>query len=141
MKLPPSSRFPVVLLERRHGAPGPDPHPLGGPLVDVVDDGKAWRLVFELPGAVPDKLSLEIHGRVVTLRGERRPTDGEKGRFLRVERVAGPFERSLELPDDPDAEGTSASYSDGLLTVEIPRRAATKSRTIQIRKGPASRGS
>lgn len=141
MKLPPASRFPVVLLERRHGAGGPDPHPLGGPLVDVVDDGQAWRLVFELPGAVPDKLSLEIHGRVVTLRGERRPTDGEKGRFLRVERVAGPFERSLELPDDPDAEGTSASYSDGLLTVEIPRRATTKSRTIQIRKGPASKGS
>jgi len=52
-----------------------------------------------------------------------------------VERAAGPFERVVELPEEPDPEGGTASYADGLLTLEIPRRPATKRRTIPIRPG------
>src|ERR1700730_17020034 len=85
------------------------------PAVDVVDDGASWRLVFEIPGAVPEGLTIDIKDRVVTVRGLRRPTTGESGCFLRVERSAGAFERALELPDDPDPERASASYADGLL--------------------------
>ncbi len=110
---------------------------LPGPPVDVVDDGSGWRLVLEIPGAVTSRISIQIEGRVVTLRGDRRPTEGECGQFLRLERVAGPFERALELPDLPDPEKTHASYADGLLTVEIPRLHQTPSRTIPVRRGPA----
>ena len=41
-----------------------------------------------------------------------------------MERAAGPFERLVELPDEPDPDGAAASYADGLLTLEIPRRPA-----------------
>ncbi len=137
MKLPPVPRIPVIVARRNHSLPVVEHHPLAGPAVDVVDDGRAWRLVFEVPGSVPDRLSLEVLGRVVTLRGERRPTDCESGQFLRIERVSGPFERSLELPEEPDPEATTASYADGLLTVEIPRRSRSRSRSIPIRRGGA----
>ncbi len=110
------------------------------PPVDVVDTGTSWRLVFEVPGAVADKTTVEVLGRVVSVRGERLPTDGGSGVFLRVERAAGPFERSVELPDDPDADGARASYADGLLSLEVPRRAASRSRLIPIQRGPVRRG-
>ena len=76
--------------------------------------------------------------QVVVVRGERRPTERAHGTFLCVERSAGPFERAIELPDEPDPEGGSATYADGLLTLEIPRRPATRRRTIPIRpaRGP-----
>jgi HSP20 family protein len=107
------------------------------PPVDVVDDGERWRLVFEVAGAAPEGLGIDIKGRVVTVRGFRRPTAGESGCFLRVERSVGLFERALELPEEPDPERATASFSDGLLTLEIPKLSAPKGRTIPIAPGPA----
>ncbi|MBP7678196.1 MAG: Hsp20 family protein, partial [Thermoanaerobaculia bacterium] len=101
--------------------------------VGVVEEAHGWRLVFEIPGADPETVRVDVAGRVVVVRGERRPTERAHGTFLCVERSAGPFERAIELPDEPDPEGGSATYADGLLTLEIPRRPATRRRTIPIR--------
>ncbi len=111
---------------------------LHGPPVDVVDDGQGWRLVFEIPGASIPRVSLQVEGRLVTLRGERPPTDAGTGLFLCIERVAGPFERTIELPDLPDPERTHASYADGLLTVEIPRINRNPGRSIPVKRGNPS---
>lgn len=104
------------------------------PAVDVVEDPLGWRLVFEVPGADPDQISVDVQGRTLTLRGVRRPTDLSDGVFLRVERAAGAFERVLELPDDPDPEKTRATYADGLLVLEVPRKAGGRGRSIPIVK-------
>ncbi|MCC6130109.1 MAG: Hsp20/alpha crystallin family protein [Acidobacteria bacterium] len=133
---PPPFSFLLHDLDAGEGAASPS---LTGPPVDIVDDGKAWRLVFEIPGSIPSRLDLEITGRIVVLRGERRATEGEPGQFIRVERVPGPFERALELPDDPDPDRTKASFSDGLLTVTIPRLNRESSRTIPIRRTDTSK--
>lgn len=122
-------------LARGHFDDGDGPAILATPLVDVVEDEKGWRLVFEVAGADPSRLVLQVEGRTVTLRGEKRPTEGLPGQYLRLERIAGPFERSVDLPDDPDPEATRAEYVDGLLSVEIPRQESTRSRAIPIRKG------
>lgn len=102
------------------------------PPVDVVEEPTGWRLVFETPGALPDSLKVEIRGKVVTVRGDRKATEGEPGCFLRVERSAGRFERSLELPDEGDPEGSRASYVNGILTLFIPRVSGSRARTIPI---------
>jgi HSP20 family protein len=139
MSPPRRTRPPVTfVLGLEVSRPRTDLPSLHPPAVDVVDDGSGWRLIFEIPGAVAERLAVEVNGRVVTLRGERTSTDGEGGTFLRVERASGPFERSLELPDDPDPERARASYSDGLLTLEIPRRGASSQRSIPIRRRPDS---
>jgi HSP20 family protein len=118
------------------GDPGaPAPHL---PPVDVVEDAHGWRLVFEIPGTDPETVRVDVAGRIVVVRGERRLTERAHGTFLCVERAAGPFERVVELPEEPDPEGGSASYADGLLTLEIPRRPATRRRTIPIRPGRAA---
>lgn len=115
----------------------PDVPPLHVPPVDVVDDGDTWRLVFEIPGASSERLTIEVDGRVVTIRGERNRTETGTGTFLRVERAAGPFARALELPEDPEPEGAKATLADGLLVLEIPKRRG-KSRSIPIQR--TSRG-
>ena len=81
---------------------------------------------------------MDIRGRVLTLRGTRKATDRESGVFLRVERAAGAFERVLELPEDPDPEGSRATYADGLLMLDIPKRSGGKGRSIPIVKGKKS---
>jgi len=129
-------RFPVSFVLGGPGAMGgSEPHPLAPP-VDVVENAAGWRLVFEIPGAVAEKTVLEVKGRVVVVRGERRATEGAGGVFLRLERATGPFERKLELPEDADAERSHASFQDGLLTLDVPKRASSRGRDIPIRRGP-----
>ena len=113
----------------------PPRRPVLTPPVDVVEDARGWRLVFELPGADPDQISVDVQGRVLTLRGVRRATERVDGVFLRVERAAGAFERALELPADPDPEKTRATYADGLLVLEVPKKAASGRRSIPVVKG------
>ncbi|MEO8584699.1 MAG: Hsp20/alpha crystallin family protein [Acidobacteriota bacterium] len=105
------------------------------PPVDVVEDAAGWRLVFEIPGADPDLIAVNVQGRVLTLKGVRRATDRADGLFLRVERAAGAFERVLQLPGDPDPERTRATYTDGLLVLEVPKKAASRGRAIPVVKG------
>jgi HSP20 family protein len=129
------SRRPVAfVVTRGTHLPGEEGEHFPGPPVDVIDDGKSWRLVFEIAGADPSRISLQIEGRLVTLRGERPPTDPRTGQFLRIERVAGPFERRIELPEVPDPERTHASYVDGLLVVDIPRHHLAAGRNIPVRR-------
>jgi HSP20 family protein len=113
----------------------PPERPALVPPVDVVDHGSFWRLTFEIPGANPEEITVDIRGRLLTLRGTRRPTQRESGVFLRVERAAGAFERVLELPEDPDPEGSRATYGDGLLTLDVPKRSGGTARSIPILKG------
>jgi HSP20 family protein len=113
----------------------PPDRPLLAPAVDVVEDAHGWRLVFEIPGADPDQIAVDVQGRTLTLRGFRRPTDRADGLFLRVERAAGAFERALELPEEPDPERTRATYADGLLVLEVPKKTGGKGRSIPIVKG------
>lgn len=129
--------IPVGFVVRTGGLEPPE-RPALVPPVDVVDLGRLWRLTFEIPGADPEEISVDVRGRVLTLRGVRRPTDREDGVFLRVERAAGAFERVLELPEDPDPEGSRAAYADGLLTLDVPKRSGGKGRTIPIVKGKKS---
>jgi len=136
MTKPRSPRFPVAfLLDGPAAMGGPESHPLAPP-VDVVENAAGWRLVFEIPGAVPEKTSIEVKERVVIVRGERRTTEGEGGVFLRLERATGPFERALELPEDADAERSHAFYQDGLLVLDVPKRTSARGRNITIRRGP-----
>ncbi len=129
-----SPRRPVAFILGGEGSlPGPPSHPLAPP-VDVVESPSGWRLVFEIPGSVAERTSIEVKERVVVVRGERRRTEGDGGVFLRLERVTGPFERALELPEDADGERATAFYQDGLLILDVPKRAAARGRTIPIRR-------
>jgi HSP20 family protein len=136
-------QLPITFVVGLRGAgPRSDEAPLALPPVDVVEHAGGWCVVLEAPGADPSRLEVEVKGRTLTLRGERMPTDCELGRFLRVERGVGPFERTIELPDEPDPERAEATYADGLLRIELTRRPAPSGREIRIGRGSSGgRGS
>jgi HSP20 family protein len=57
----------------------------------------------------------------------------KKERRRWVERSYGSFTRSLTLPGDALADRVDASFTDGVLTVTIPKSEAAKPRTVAIK--------
>jgi len=103
------------------------------PVVDVYENESHIIIKAELPGVDKSNLSLDVKGRVLSLRGERRAdADGEKDTMHRRERFSGSFERSFTLPAEVDPEKISADYKDGVLTIEVPKPEKAQPKQITI---------
>lgn len=88
----------------------------------------------ELPGVDPSAVSLEVRGRTLLVTG-RRPVRETEGRtYQQVELPSGPFQRSIKLSVDVAADEAQATYEDGILTIELPVRAAEGARQVPIER-------
>lgn len=106
------------------------------PAIDVVERKDAYLIYTELPGVDASNVDISFEQNVLTIRGTKAPTiDPSKDGELRVfaaERITGTFERSVRLPEFVDGEKISAAFSNGLLTVTIPKAQAAQPRKIAI---------
>ena len=106
------------------------------PAVDVYYTADPPRAVVraDLAGIDPQEIELQIRGRELILSGQRRPQLGEERVYQQLEIEHGPFRRVVALGVDVDDEAASASYEDGILTVELPLRESA-ARTVPIQRG------
>jgi HSP20 family protein len=105
------------------------------PAVDVFYEGDPPRAVVqaELAGIDPDELSLEIEGRELVVAGHRRPVDSEGRMYQQLEIDFGPFRRVIALGADVVADKARATYTDGILRIELPlQRPERGSRSVPI---------
>jgi HSP20 family protein len=94
------------------------------PAADLFETVLGLVLRLEVPGVVPDELSVALAGPELIIRGHRRPEHPEGARrFLHRELVHGPFERRFLLPIPIDPEQVEARCADGILEVVLPRLA------------------
>jgi HSP20 family protein len=107
------------------------------PPVDIAEEKDRILITAELPGFKENEIEIQTENGMLTLRGERKfekETDGKS--YHRVERSYGQFVRSFSLPNNVDREKIQATFRDGLLQVELPKREDAKPRTIKISPGP-----
>ena len=109
------------------------------PAIDVVEKKDAYVLYAELPGVDASQVDIKFEQNVLTLRGTKPSAlnvekDGEL-RVFAAERVSGGFERSLRLPEFVDAEKINADFTNGLLTITVPKAQAAQPRKIEIKAG------
>lgn len=103
------------------------------PAVDIFDQDEAIVLRAELPGLTPEDIDIEIDDNVLTLRGERRFQEQvDEGRYYRLERAYGQFQRSVTLPQGVKADEISAGFDNGVLTVRVPKADEVKPRKIAV---------
>jgi HSP20 family protein len=113
------------------------------PAMDVAERKDAYVVHAELPGLSPDQVDVSFEKNVLTIRGTKPASfdvnaEGEL-RIFAAERVSGSFERSVRLPEFVNAEKISASFSNGLLTVTVPKAEAAQPRKITIDAGSNTR--
>lgn len=85
------------------------------PTLDVSETDKEVIVTAELPGMDPKDVDLSLNDSQLTIRGERKKEEEEKGEnFHRVERQYGSFQRVVQLPTDVDTEKVDAKDKDGV---------------------------
>jgi HSP20 family protein len=120
------------LFDERFGALAPAGRLV--PAVDISEDDDRYVVSVEVPGAKKEDVTVESDDNVLTIRGEKRSEREEKKEQTRyVERVYGSFSRSFTLPPNVAADRVSASFKDGVLSVEIPKREEKKPKVVSIK--------
>jgi HSP20 family protein len=103
------------------------------PACDVFEDREAVKIMAEVPGVRPEDVKLSIENNLLTIRGEKKQHAEEKTeRVHRYERSYGTFERTFALPTTVDPEKIAATYSQGILTVTIPKADRARPREIPV---------
>ncbi|MDR1164183.1 MAG: Hsp20/alpha crystallin family protein [Candidatus Accumulibacter sp.] len=108
----------------------------GFPPLNVGTTPDSVEIFAFAPGLDPASIDLSIERGLLSLSGERRnelpPEEGKSAIHIN-ERFSGNYRRVVSLSDDIDPETASASYKDGVLHVQVKRRAAAVPRRIDIR--------
>jgi HSP20 family protein len=83
-------------------------------------------------GLDPKGIDVSIQQNLLTVSGTRRVPVDENAEYYRRERFDGDFRRVIALPDDADPDRVEAKYRDGVLQVTVQRRAAARSRQVEV---------
>src|SRR6185369_967561 len=102
------------------------------PPVDVAETQEKIIVRAELPGMTQEEIQIEFENGLLSIRGERKLIKEEGVTYHRVERTFGNFSRSFTLPRTIDPERISATYRDGVLQIEVPKKEEAKPKQIRI---------
>lgn len=103
--------------------------------LDVAENDKGYEVKAELPGVRKEDIHVRVDGNMVQIDAESRSEREDKGqgeRVLRKERYYGSISRAFTLANDVDEAKVEAKYADGILTLQLPKKAAAAGRKINI---------
>ena len=107
------------------------------PAVDVRETEKGYVLEADLPGFDDKDIEIRLDGNNLIIssgKAEEKNNEGQEGNYLIRERQYASFSRSFRLPENANPEAISASFRNGILSLEIGKRAEAQQRVIQISK-------
>jgi HSP20 family protein len=112
------------------------------PALDVHETTDEIVVTASLPGLKAEDVEITMTGQTLTVRGEFKADETvDRDQYLYRERRYGTFNRTLQLPVRVEGDRAEATFTDGILTLRIPKAEEVKPRQIQIKAAPADNGS
>lgn len=101
--------------------------------VDIHQTDDAYTIEASVPGFRPEDVEVSIEEGVLTIRGTMRTDDtrDEKGYVRRERRMTSVF-RQIALPQEVLADDIRATFTNGVLTVHIPRAPKAQPKRIPV---------
>ena len=110
-------------------------HGTWAPAVDVAEDAENIHVKVEVPGMDEKDLKVNYEDGLLTVSGERQFDRRDERSYHRIERSYGRFVRTFSLPRTADPARIMATYRNGVLEIEIPKKEESKPKQIQINVG------
>ncbi len=102
--------------------------------LDFSETDNAFEVRMDIPGVNSKDIDIHMNGNLLTVKAERKEEKEEKGRtFHRVERHSGWFQRSLMLPTEIKQDQIDANYSNGVLSLKLPKIVERKPQRIPVK--------
>lgn len=105
------------------------------PPINIGSTDDSIEIVAFAPGVDASAFDVSIDKGLLTISGERKPSQdsaGEEGRVYAQERFTGTFRRVVELPQSADPDKVHARYENGCLTISIGKRESSQPRVVAI---------
>ncbi|RLJ67783.1 Hsp20/alpha crystallin family protein [Sulfurisoma sediminicola] len=105
--------------------------------IDVKEQEKAFVVHAELPGIKKEDIHINIDGATISISAERKQEKEVKDekdptRVLRTERYFGKVSRTFQLGQDIDDAKAAAKFTDGVLELTLPKKAAARTKRLVI---------
>lgn len=102
------------------------------PAVDIRETDNDLVVYAALPGLTKKDVSLEVRQNTLVLTGRMKALGSDEDSWVRRELPRGEFYRAFTLPADVVAGKVTASMSDGILEVRLPKADEAKPRRVDI---------
>ncbi|MEW6087831.1 MAG: Hsp20/alpha crystallin family protein [bacterium] len=103
------------------------------PLVDIEESKDEFTIKADIPGVKKDDIKISLQNHTLILSGERKEEKEEKKKdYVMKEMGYGSFYRSFDLPYSVNPKDIKASYNNGILMVNIPKREEAKGKEIKV---------
>jgi HSP20 family protein len=100
----------------------------------VYENADEFLLMADMPGVTPNELAIHLDKDELTIESHRAAaTPGAKP--LASEFVPRDYRRSFTVPHGLDMDKVKAEFSNGILSLHLPKSPAVKPRQIQVRAG------
>nr|WP_121271752.1 Hsp20/alpha crystallin family protein [Pedobacter schmidteae] len=106
------------------------------PAANISETADCYHVELAAPGLKKEEFKLSLEGNVLSISVEKRTEDKQEQRnYAKREYSYSSFVRSFTLPESADENGIQASYNEGILAIDIPKREEAKavSRQIEIK--------
>jgi len=104
------------------------------PAIDVAEKDDAIVVRAEVPGCKAQDIDISIHGRTLTISGQKEETKEHKDKgYYHSESVYGSFRRDVDLPTEVDQNKVEASCKDGVLSITLPKVEKAKPVKIEVK--------
>lgn len=89
---------------------------------DIQDLPDSYRIDMELPGFAKEDVRAELKNGYLTVRAAHTEENKSEGSYIRKERYSGHYQRSFYVGDKVTQEDITASFKDGVLTLNVPKK-------------------
>lgn len=101
--------------------------------LDVSENANEYIVRASVPGVAEDELDITLDNHVLTISGEFKRAENQRNvRFHLRERRYGKFNRSITLPSAVNEEKIEAVFTNGLLTIRVPKAEVAKPKRITV---------
>lgn len=103
------------------------------PAVDIYEDEGGITMKADLPGVSRDRLSIQVDGNTLTIEGQASIDMPEGMEALYADVHVTRYQRNFTLSKELDTEAIKAEMKDGVLTLNLPKRAELQPRKIEVK--------
>lgn len=104
------------------------------PAVDIAESKNDYKITTDLPGIDKSNIDISIDGGVLKISTNiKHDKRNESDRYMIKERKSNNYKRSFTIPEDVEEKKIVANYTNGTLSIELPKSKEIKKNIKQIK--------